>query len=131
VIAGEGRAYEAIASLEQTFRRHQKTAEILLTPEAAQEFAHRLDTAANQINELLRTGADNPLRRRPTQDAVLSFGEMLSSELLPALLQQRGVKAQHVDARRCILTDDQCTCALPLMPDPLFQAQELLTPLIE
>ena len=131
VAAGEGRADEAIASLEETFRRHHKTAETLLTPEAAQSFAHRVDTAANQINELLRTSADNPLRRRPTQDAVLSFGEMLSSELLAEVLQQRGVKAQHVDARRCILTDDQYTCALPLMPDTLFKAQEILTPLIE
>src|SRR4029079_11437484 len=128
VIAGEGRAYEAIASLEQTFRRHQKTAEILLTPEAAQEFAHRLDTAANQINELLRTGADNPLRRRPTQDAVLAFGEMLSSELLAELLNERGTNAKHVDARRCIVTDDQYICASPLMPDTLSRARDVLAP---
>lgn len=131
VAAGEGRAVDAIASLEQTFRRHRQTAEQLLKPEAAQAFAQHVDKAATQIDELLRISADDPLRRRSTQDAILSFGEMLSSELLAALLLQRGLKAQHVDARRCIVTDNQHTCALPLMPETLFKANETLTPAIE
>ena len=131
VAAGEGRADEAIASLEQTFHRHHETAQTLLTPEAAQKFGEHVDSAANQINELLRASADNPLRRRPTQDAVLAFGEMLSSELTAELLIQRGVNAQHVDARRCIVTDDEYTCALPLMPETLSKARDVLTPIIE
>ena len=131
VAAGEGRADEAIASLEEAFHRHHKTAAELLTPTAAQTFAKQVDNAAHQINELLRTSADNPLRRRPTQDAVLAFGEMLSSELLAELLNERGTNAQHVDARRCILTDDEYTCALPLMPDTLFKAHDVLIPVIE
>lgn len=131
VAAGEGRADEAIASLEEAFHRHHKTAAELLTPTAAETFAKQVDNAAHQINELLRTSADNPLRRRPTQDAVLAFGEMLSSELLAELLNERGTNAQHVDARRCILTDDEYTCALPLMPDTLFKAHDVLIPVIE
>lgn len=131
VAAGEGRAAEAIAALEQTFLRHHKTAEELLPPAAARAFAKQVDKAANQINELLRTSADNPLRRRPTQDAVLAYGEMLSSELLAELLNERDVNAQHVDARRCILTNDEYTCALPLMPDTLFKAHDVLMPVIE
>lgn len=131
VAAGEGRADEAIASLEQTLRRHHETAQTLLTPEAAQKFGEHVDSAANQINELLRASADNPLRRRPTQDAVLAFGELLSSELTAELLIQRGANAQHVDARRCIVTDDEYTCALPLMPETLSKARDVLTPVIE
>jgi aspartate kinase len=131
VAASDGRAEEAIASLEDTFRRHHQTAEQLLTPGAAQAFAQRLDNAAGQIHELLRTSGDNPQHRRQIQDAVLSFGEMLSSDLLAALLNQRGLKAQHVDARRCIVTDDQYTCALPLMPETFFKTHDVLTPEIE
>jgi aspartate kinase len=131
VAAGEGRADEAIASLEPTFHRHHKTAAELLTATAAEAFAKQVDNAANQINELLRASADNPLRRRPTQDAVLAYGEMLSSQLLAELLNKRGTRAQHVDARRCILTDDEYTCALPLMPDTLFKAHDVLAPVIE
>ncbi len=131
IAAADGCADEAIASLDETFARHHKTAQTLLTPEAAQTFGQQVDTAANQINELLRASADNPLRRRPTQDAVLSFGEMLSSELLAELLNQRGVNAQHVDARRCIVTDDEYTCALPLIPETFSKARDVLTPVIE
>ena len=131
VAAGEGRADEAIASLEQTFRRHHETAQTLLTPEAAQKFGEHVASAANQISELLRASSDNPLRRRPTQDAVLAFGELLSSELTAELLIQRGANAQHVDARRCIVTDDEYTCALPLMPETLSKARDVLTPVIE
>lgn len=131
VAAGEGRADAAIASLEATFARHHQTAAKLLTPAAAQAFSKQVDNAAHQINELLRSSADNPLRRRPTQDAVLAYGEMLSSELLAEVINERGTKAQHVDARRCILTDDEYTCALPLMPDTLFKARDVLAPILE
>ena len=131
VAAGEGRAPEAIAALEETFQRHHTTAAELLTPAAAQAFAKQVDNSAHQINELLRASADNPLRRRPTQDAVLAYGEMLSSELLAELLNHHGTKAQHVDARRCILTDDEYTCALPLMPETFFKAHDVLVPVIE
>ena len=131
IAAGEGRADEAVASLEPVFSRHHETARTLLTPEAAQTFAHHVDSAASQINELLRASADNPLRRRPTQDAVLAFGEILSSELCAQLLNQRGVNAQHVDARRCIVTDDEYTCAQPLMSDTFVKTRDMLMPVIE
>ena len=129
--AGEGRADEAIASLEKTFLRHHQTAAEILTPAAAEKFSKQVQIATQQIKDLLSTSADNPLRRRPTQDAVLAYGEMLSSELLACLLNERGTNAQHVDARRCILTDDEYTCALPLMPDTLFKAHDILAPVIE
>ncbi|HEU4768196.1 MAG TPA: aspartate kinase, partial [Pyrinomonadaceae bacterium] len=131
IAAAEGRADEAIASLEQSWQLHHQTASQLLTPDAARAFAQQVDNAAKQINELLSASADNPLRRRPTQDAVLAFGEMLSSELLAEVINQRGVKAQHIDARRCIVTDDQYTCALPLMLETLSNAHDVLTPVID
>jgi aspartate kinase len=131
ITAAEGRADEALAALEKTFQRHQQTAAELLTPPAAAAFAKQVDNAAHQINALLRASADNPVRRRSTQDAVLAYGEMLSSELLAELLNQRGTNARHVDARRCILTDDDYTCALPLIPETLFVAHDMLSPITE
>src|SRR5688500_156477 len=131
IAAGEGRAGEAIASLEETWRRHHQTASQLLTAEAAQAYAPQVDNAAKQINELLSTTSYHPRRRRPTHKAVLAYDETLASELTPALLNERATRAQHVDARRCILTDDEYTCALPLMPDTVFKAHDVLAPVIE
>lgn len=128
IAAGDGRVAEAIASLENIWRRHRETATQLLNAEAAQSFAQHVDNAAKQIHELL--SADDPHHRRQTQDAVLAFGEMLSSALLAEVINQRGVKAQHVDARRCIVTDDQYTSAQPLIPETFSKTQDLLAPLI-
>ena len=131
ITAGEGHAGEAIAALENTFQRHHQTAGELLTSTTAQGFARQVDNAAKQIKELLLASAEDPLRRRATQDAVLAFGEMLSSALLAELMKERGLNAQHVDARRCIVTDDEYTCALPLMPDTLTKTQDALVQLIQ
>lgn len=131
IMAGEGRPDEAIASLENTFQRHQTTAKEVLGQTAAIGFGQQVDNAAVQIAELLRTSAENPARGRAIQDAVLAFGEGLSSELLAELLSRRGVEAQQVDARRCIVTDDEHTCAAPLMTETFAMSQSTLVPIIE
>jgi aspartate kinase len=65
------------------------------------------------------------------QDAVVSFGEVLSSTLTAAVLNQRGVEARQVDARRCIITNDEHTCAAPLMRETFAHTQNELCPLLE
>jgi aspartate kinase len=48
-------------------------------------------------------------------DAVLSFGERLSSVIVTAALRQAGIDAVHLDARNVILTDGRHTQAQPLI----------------
>lgn len=124
-IASERGAVEATASLTETFRRHEQAAEELL-PSAA-GFVDYLNNAAKQISQLLtRTTND-----RATQDAIVSFGEMLSSRLLAETLKHRGVNAQQVDPRCCIITDDEHTCAAPLMAETWAKSQQSLLPVLE
>jgi aspartate kinase len=47
------------------------------------------------------------------QDAILSFGERLSSAMVTAGLRQSGITAAHLDARQVIVTDDKHTEAAP------------------
>jgi aspartokinase/homoserine dehydrogenase 1 len=64
-------------------------------------------------------------------DAVASFGEQLSANILAAVLRERGVRAQMVSATELIVTDDNFGRAAPLM-DPMRQRlQQRVTPLIE
>lgn len=123
-IASERGAEEATASLAETFRRHEQAAEELLpSPDG---FIDYLNSAAKQISQLLtRTNG------RATQDAIVSFGEMLSSRLLAETLKHRGVNAQQVDPRSCIITDDDHTSAAPLMPETLANSQQSLLPVLE
>ncbi len=48
-------------------------------------------------------------------DAVLSFGERLSSVIVTAALRQAGIDAVHLDARNAIVTDSRHGEAAPLL----------------
>jgi aspartate kinase len=48
-------------------------------------------------------------------DAILSFGERLSSVIVTAGFRQAGIDAVHLDARAAIITDSRHTQAAPLL----------------
>ena len=129
-IASEQGVNEAIKSLNETFRRHHHAAQQLL-PHNVDHFGAYLDHAAVQIAQLLQTAAADASTRRAAQDAIVSFGELLSSRLLAELLNHRGVSAQQVDPRHCIVTDDEYTCAAPLMTETFARTRTSLVPLLD
>ena len=129
-IASEQGLNAAIKFLNETFRRNHHAAQQLL-PHSANHFGTYLDNAAVRIAQLLQTAAGDPANRRATQDAIVSFGELLSSRLLAEVLNHRGVNAQQVNPRHCIVTDDEYTCAAPLMAETFAKTQQSLLPLLE
>ncbi len=129
-IAATGEAQHAFTSLENVFKRHEAAAQELLSDAKREEFLKQLSTAADRIAGLLKLLAETPSGRKRFQDAVVSFGEILSSTLLAATLNQNDIKARQVDARRCIITDDEHTCAAPLMTETSTQTQKELLPLL-
>jgi len=64
-------------------------------------------------------------------DAMASHGERLSANLLTIVLEQYGIPASYVDARRCIITDEQHGSAKPLLAETWRQTRAELQPLIE
>jgi aspartate kinase len=129
-LAGDQGVNTAIKSLNETFRRHHHAGQQLL-PHNADHFGAYLDDAAVRIIQLLQTAAGDSSTRRATQDAIVSFGELLSSRLLAELLNHRGVNAQQVDPRHCIVTDDEYTCAAPLMIETFAKTRQSLLPLLD
>jgi aspartate kinase len=117
-----------IASLENVFERHRAVARELLDSSQAATFIDQLREAADQIAALL---AQKPAECKSLQDAIVSFGETLSSTLLAAVLNQKGIKARQVDARRCIVTDEEFTSAVPLMAETFSHSQSELIPVLE
>jgi aspartate kinase len=130
-IAGEQNFKQAIASLNETFQRHRQAAQQLLRAHFADRFNQYLDHAAVQISQRLQRTVAEPANRRATQDAIVSFGELLSSALLAEVFKDQGVNAQQVDPRQCIVTNDEFTSAAPLMVETFARADQLLLPLIE
>ena len=136
------------AALEKHFDRHRRVIEALLTKEAPRLLA-LVDQSRAEIGELLRRAAgefgqsqpedtaaagdradDQRRRRKFFEDAVASHGERLSSALLAAVLVENGVLSRAVDARCCVITDDEYGCAAPLMAETIATTRAQLQPLL-
>jgi aspartate kinase len=52
-----------------------------------------------------------------TRDAIAAIGERLSSELVAEALSQQGLRAETIDARTVIITDDAFGAASPLLEE--------------
>jgi aspartate kinase len=131
VIASEGRAPEATASLATTFLRHEQTASELLSNSAADSYFKEVEEAEKLVADHLGLIPVHAEQFRALQDAILAFGETLSSLLLAALLNERGLTAQQIDARQCIITNDEHGCAAPLMNETFTATQATLLPFLE
>ena len=130
-MASEGRVQEAIASLKDIFQRTQDAAQQLLPFEVLQRFLARLRDPMTHIPAHLRRVNRDPAYRLEIQDAVVSYGEFLSSALLEDVLKERGVNARFVNPRDCILTNSEYTCAAPLIPETFERTRKTLLPLVE
>ncbi len=64
-------------------------------------------------------------------DCLLSFGELLSSEIVSAAFAARGLAAERVDARECLITDDSHTNAAPLFDETRARLEARVRPLVE
>jgi aspartate kinase len=129
--AGSGDSGAALA-LSRTMReRHYNAAGELLGTGMFTRFHGELEADFNSLDELLRgIAAVGEITPRST-DAVLSFGERLSSKIVAAAFCARGMNATLIDSRACIITDSAHTRALPLFEEinPRLFAQ--VQPLVE
>src|SRR5882724_168596 len=129
--AEDGHLEAAIASLDEVFTRHKTVAENLLAIENAADIIARIDKAADEVAGILERISRELPQRQVLRDSLLAYGEILSSDLLAGVLRDRGLMAQQIDARQCILTNDEHGGAAPSMPDTFLQTRTLLAPLIE
>ena len=129
--AGESNVTEAIATLADVFARHNAVANELLSATKAGKFAEEVKSVSLQIAQLLQTFEQAPSQLKSIQDQVVSFGERLSSGLLAEVLKQRELNARQVDARRCIITNEDYTCAAPLMQQTFSHSQDELHPVLK
>src|SRR5258708_31618974 len=104
--ANDGDARTATRCLDQGFERHRAIANQLLGGETKAQFEAALADARDQIRELHKIVAAHPSTHAPLRDEIVAFGELLSSQLLCAVLRENGLAARYVDARCLIKTDE-------------------------
>lgn len=129
-LAASGAPVAASQALDPHFERHAGVARELLATEEAAAIDDARQRSRRDIAALLHQIS---ARLRPhllLQDEVVSYGERLSAMLLAALLRASALPARYVDARRCIITDDEHGCAMPLWPETERSTRAEIRPLL-
>jgi aspartate kinase len=128
--AAKGELAPALLALEEHFERHLSVAGKL----DARCFAGMqalVEQSRSETTRLLEGAATSGIATLQTRDTIASHGETLSANLLAMILEQHEVPASYVDARRCILTNDEHGSASPLPEEVARQTRTELLPLLE
>ena len=126
----KGEVAEALRTLEAHLERHLKVANPL-GEAASGRMRAIIDRSRSEIVALLDQVSASRVTTAKGLDAIASHGERLSASLLTIVLEQYGIPASYVDARRCIITDEEHGGAQPLLEETWRQTRAELGPLIE
>jgi aspartate kinase len=114
---------DSLGPLLQALRqRHLNTAKQLLEDDLP-AIALKIESAFDQLEGFLHgVAAVRELSPR-SSDFLLSFGELISSEIVAAAFKRCGIDSVWVDSRKCLVTDATHTRAVPQMEDTRKQSQ--------
>ena len=120
----------SLVRLEEQFARHLQVAERLTSARRAQ-LQNVIESSRSEIAELLARAAKNRAPDLRLHDAIAAHGERLAAHLLTLVLEEHGVPAEHVDARRCVITNEKHANAEPLFSELQRQTKAELLPLLK
>src|SRR5436190_1727966 len=128
--AKKGDFAEALGSLEPHFERHVEVSKHFIPSDKPNAFNGELEFARGELSDLLMRVSRRSLPLQMLKDAIVAYGEQLSSRLLAEVLKSRGVNARQVDSRRLIVTDDEYGAATPIIDETDELVRLELEPLI-
>ena len=103
--AKEGDLPGALDQLSHIIKAHRRTVDELFEGVVPEPLDHALTNAFGQVELLLRGVALLRELSPRSQDAIASFGELLSTQIFAAFLQHSGTDTTWVDARTVMRTD--------------------------
>src|SRR4051812_23427574 len=112
--ASTGRLGSALAVVRDVYVRHEQLADTLTGDSGYGALDRDLRADFRALESLLLEVEAARHLDAQMQDQLLGFGECFSSRLVKEALAESGVKAVHVDARTCIVTDARHGQASPL-----------------
>src|SRR5436309_9757971 len=121
----------ALRDFDPHLERHGEIARRLLGPEASAAFLGELERARGELAALMERIGREPALRARLEDEIVSYGERLSAPLVAAVLATAGLRARHVDARRCIVTDESPGRATPDPAATAARTRAELVPLLD
>src|SRR5690606_22030759 len=99
--------------------------------ERRRETEARLATLADEASRLLYSVSVLRELSPRASDRIVTFGERMSSVLVAAVLNERGIAAEAVNADRLIVTDSVFGNAAPLLDKTTEKATAVLQPMLD
>ena len=116
--------------LSDLVRRHRWAVSGVDDARRRHDLGLAVDALFEELRQLLRSmrilGEGTPR----SSDALLAYGEMLSSRIATAIFADRGIPARLVDAREVMLTDERHGAAEPSIDEVGVRGARLLAPLL-
>lgn len=130
--SAKGHLIGALRGVETLRDRHLKQCEALLGgtdahDEIAGDLSAMFDELAHLAEALSTLGHATPR----SLDAMASYGEQLSANLVSAYFNRVGIPAEYVDAREVMITDDRFMEAEPQTELIAERSRELVQPLVQ
>jgi aspartate kinase len=121
---------ESLAPLEAHFERHLQVGRGLSLRRFAR-LRELVEASREEIFALLNTAVHEHILNMRTYDAIASHGERLAANLLTLVLEEQALDAKYVDARRCVITNEEHGNAEPLLDEVQQRTTAELLPLME
>src|SRR5438067_6560140 len=129
-VAGAGEREPALKLARAVRERHYTTAGELLGTALFTRFHAELDEDFDALEELLRGIAAVGECTARSSDQVLSFGEVVSSQMMAEAWSVHGLNTRHVNAGQCIVTDASHGKAVPQFDETNANLQRAVAPLL-
>jgi len=130
--AAEGNRWGYLSLSKDIRFKHEDVVHQHLKPGAQrEEILRTIDSMLKEFEEICQAIQILQEATPRIYDFVVSFGERLSSRVIAAVLQERGLPARAYDAGQFLVTDDRHRDAEPLWDITQARISENLKPLVE
>jgi aspartate kinase len=131
-LAAAGKPGEARDTLLKLFDRHFAIVDELIKDKV--RHAELRKTIAKSLAELEEMVKGVSILREltpRTMDTFYCYGELLSSRLVSAVLQEQGIRSEWVDTKEFMVTDEHYNSARPIMELVVKQLNAVVVPLVK
>lgn len=128
--AAQGHLGSALATVRSIYVRHENLADALGDGPGYGPLDRELRNDFQELESLLRNLEISRELNLTSLDSLLGFGECFSGKLVAEALNHGEIKASHVDARKCIVTDSKHGQANPLWDVTNERLRQTLEPLL-
>jgi aspartate kinase len=106
-LAEKGDAAAAAEAVRALHRRHQDMAALVALPQRRAELLAALEALFCELESIVHALAVIEEVSPRSADTIVAFGELASSRIVAAALEDAGVPSRFVDARQVLITDAQ------------------------